>query len=159
MSHVFFWRAREYPYGCLSNWYRSSFKDPNGTTFNNNEQYVMYKKAVLFDDEEAAIKILAATSPGKCKFFGRMVKNFDSKIWDTHKNSIMATGCYLKFSQNPNLKKILLGTGNSILAEASPHDKIWGIGLDQKDAKYISVDKWPGSNLLGKCLMLVRKKL
>lgn len=61
-----------------------------------------------------------------------------------------------KFSQNPTLKEFLLSTGDSILAEASPYDSIWGIGLGWEDAEKGGVAQWRGENLLGCALMEVR---
>ena len=64
-----------------------------------------------------------------------------------------------KFSQNPKLLKLLLDTNDSILVEASPKDKIWGIGIGVDHVDFLNSDKWPGENLLGKALMEVRDKL
>lgn len=53
----------------------------------------------------------------------------------------------------------LLSTGDKILAEASPYDTIWGIGLEASDFDSTHPDRWPGKNLLGKVLMRVREEL
>lgn len=69
------------------------------------------------------------------------------------------TGNLLKFSQNEELKQKLLDTENKILVEASPYDKIWGIGLSVSDKDFYNPILWKGENLLGKILMKVRNTL
>jgi len=144
--------------GYLSQWSKSPFKEL-GITFNCAEQYMMYKKASLFGDNETAKKILATNSPKEQKRLGRQVKNFDEKIWNSHKVKIVLRGNLLKFSQNPDLKKELLATGDELLAEANPYDKVWGIGLTAIDKDALYPHKWKGQNLLGKILMKVREEL
>ena len=64
-----------------------------------------------------------------------------------------------KFSQNEHARQALLCTGDKILAEASPYDTIWGIGMEASDPNSTSPAKWKGKNLLGKALMRVRDAL
>mgnify|MGYP005998833387 CR=1 FL=1 len=147
---VFFWN------GPLSNWYQSNFTDENGIKYCNNEQYMMKAKADLFQDKENGDHIMKNTNPKQIKWYGRQVKGFDFKIWEKHAKIIVTHGCYLKFSQNPRLKSYILSTGNRILVEASPYDKLWGIGLREDVAKKTPMEKWPGENWLGECLMKAR---
>ena len=98
-------------------------------------------------------------NPRKYKSLGRKVQGFDEAIWATHAREIVQKGCLLKFSQNDDLKEYLLSTGNRLLAEASPYDKIWGIGLAKLDAARVPQERWTGKNWLGECLMAVRKTL
>ena len=142
---------------CLSNWYPCQFTDKTGFTFSNTEQYMMYYKALLFDDLHKAEEILATPDPKKVKKKGREVKNFDQKIWNNNAKDIVYEGCLLKFSQNDDIKHFLLSTGNKIIAEASPYDKIWGIGIGIKKAQKGS--EWNGTNWLGECLMKVQINL
>ena len=90
------------------------------------------------------------------KKLGRKVRNFEPEPWDSKKSEIVVEGNKAKFSQNPDLKEFLLSTGDAILVEASPYDKIWGIGLDRETAMKGSVEQWQGENLLGCALMEVR---
>lgn len=85
----------------------------------------------------------------KIKQLGREVKNYDDSIWSEKRSKVVGVGLREKFNQNPDLKETLMNTGDSILVEASPYDKIWGIGLSATDAKKTPADKWPGMNLLG----------
>jgi ribA/ribD-fused uncharacterized protein len=148
----FFWN------GPFSQWYSSKFvKD--GLEFNCCEQYMMYRKAELFDDYEMRSKIMKTNNPKDQKAFGRLVKNFDEKLWNYVAQDIVYAGNYAKFSQNPRLLKALLETGDKILVEASPYDRIWGIGLSELDAKKTSPENWKGLNLLGIVLTKVRDDL
>ena len=76
--------------------------------------------------------------------------------------SILVTGQFqnlLKFSQNQNFKDFLLSTGDKILVEASPYDRIWGIGMLETDNRAENPLLWNGENLLGFALMEVRDQL
>jgi ribA/ribD-fused uncharacterized protein len=102
-------------------------------------------------------KILNCSDPRKVKFFGRKVKNFDPRKWEENRETIVTQGCLLKFQQNPKIKEVLLMTQQKIIVEA--YDKIWGIGLTEDRARKIDPKEWPGTNLLGKCLMNVRNQV
>ncbi len=151
---VFFWKEDE-EYGCFSNWYRRKFViDDFEYLF--AEQYMMAQKAKLFHDSERYTAILCATQPWECKDLGRQVEPFDCKVWNEVKYEVVKTANKAKFGQNPDLKAKLLETGDSILAEASPKDAVWGIGLDADAAAKTDPSEWPGQNLLGKILMELR---
>lgn len=141
-------------FGVFSQWYLSPFSDEE-FRYNTAEQYMMVQKAILFGDIEMRNEILEKKAANEVKKLGRKVKNFSDEIWNAKKLEIVIRGNYLKFSQNPELRKILLNTGDAILAEASPYDSIWGIGCAAKDVKAKDMKNW-GENLLGKALMAVR---
>jgi len=111
----------------------------------------MFAKCKLFDPTNIKLKqkILESSDPAFIKKLGRQVKNFDQKIWDKEKFQIMVNILKLKFSQNHQLKSLLLSTDRTTLVEASPFDKIWGIGLNEFQAKKMKIEDWPGENLLG----------
>ena len=127
--------------------------------YNCSEQYYMAKKALEFNDKKIHDQILKESDQKKIKALGRKVSDFDQKVWDNKKFAIMVNANYLKYSQNEDLKQILLNTGEKELAEASPYDNIWGIGMDRWTAEKLTKDQWKGQNLLGKTLMLVRDML
>ena len=102
---------------------------------------------------------MAESNPATCKALGKSAANFNQQLWDSCKEEIIYNANYAKFSQNPELKAALLATGDAIIAEASPFDKIWGIGLKAGDPDSQTPEKWKGENLLGKALMKVRKAL
>lgn len=118
----------------------------------------MSQKAKLFHDAENYTKILRANTPSGCKWLGKQVTPFDSKAWDAVKYDIVKTGNREKFEQNPDLKALLLSTGDSILAEASPKDSVWGIAMDAETAARTDPSNWPGESLLGKILMELRQE-
>ena len=151
---VFFWKDNE-ENGCFSNWYRSTFVIDDFAYF-CVEQYMMAQKARLFHDAARYTAILRAGDPRECKDLGKQVRPFDSRKWDDVKYEVVKTGNRAKFDQNPELKKDLLDTGDAILAEASPKDRIWGIGLDAETAAGMAPEEWPGQNLLGRILMELR---
>jgi len=154
---VFFWKPNE-PYGYLSQWYWAPFLV--GTTrYLTAEHYMMAMKARLFNDEAIYERIINCGHPKTAKSLGRQVKAFNQAIWDVHKTNIVFDGNLLKFSQNESLKSQLLFTHKSLIAEASPYDKVWGIGMLQGHNDANDPTKWKGQNLLGKALMEVRNQL
>jgi ribA/ribD-fused uncharacterized protein len=148
---VFFWR------GWPSQWYGGyPFKDKAGYTYSHPEQYMMARKAAVFDDHEIFKKIMATNSPREQKDLGRQVKGYDDVKWGIVRLRVVFEGNVLKFMQHEGLKEKLLATGELHLVEASPKDKIWGIGLAADDPRALNPGEWPGQNLLGKALMGVR---
>ncbi|MFD2352846.1 NADAR family protein [Nonomuraea ferruginea] len=120
---------------------------------------MMAHKALLFGDEVAAEKILAAAHPGEAKKLGRAVGGFDEETWAAHRYEIVVRGNLAKFGQHAELKEFLLTTGGRVLVEASPLDRVWGIGLAADDPAAASPATWRGLNLLGFALMDVRDAL
>ncbi|MFK8186472.1 MAG: NADAR family protein [Phormidesmis sp.] len=161
-KYVFFWghtKSRgEVNQSCLSQWYSSPFvKD--GMLFPTAEHFMMYSKAILFNDEEAASRILSAASPGAAKALGRGVQNFTQDVWISKRFEIVVEASYLKFSQNPEIGEYLRSTTKRVLVEASPKDKIWGIGLSRDANGADDPCHWKGLNLLGFALMEARSSL
>lgn len=144
--------------GWLSNWYLSDFT-VEGIKFSSMEQYMMYKKAEVFGDEEIKNEIMSTDNVGKIKALGRAVKNYNEIIWNGMRQVIVYNGLYAKFSQNNDLHDKLLATGENILAECAVQDKIWGIGISMKDDARFDMEKWKGQNLLGFAIMVVRERL
>ena len=144
--------------GYLCNWYPSRFTADN-ENFSSMEQYMMYKKAVYFEDRKTADEILATDDAAKIKALGRLVTNYNESIWNGFRQIVVFEGLLAKFSQNEDLKKQLEATKNCILAECAVRDKIWGIGLSMKDPDRFEIEKWNGQNLLGYSLMMVRERL
>ena len=159
---VFFWTP-EGPNGHFGNWFPSPFQDKAGHVFSTSEHYMMWRKALLMQDTATATKVLAAATPKAAKSLGRTVRTpeggWDEDLWVEHRRQIMVDALLLKFQQHPELLEALLATGDSTLVEASPLDRIWGIGLRATDPLASQPDNWRGLNLLGECLMVVRKQL
>lgn len=143
--------------GPFSNWAESPFQ-LDGITFNCSEQYFMYRKAMQFGDITSANKILKEKSPAAQKELGKKVSNYVESEWNNVRYDVMLTALREKF-QLPAFKSALLKTDNRTIVEASPYDKIWGIGLLANDPRVLNPDEWLGLNLLGKCLMQVRAEI
>lgn len=142
--------------GPLSQWTTSPF-NAHGIRFLNCEQYMMYRKALAFNDTESIELIKQTPNPPSVKDIGRKVKGFEQSYWDKIKLDVVVDGNKEKFIQNLNLQKYLLSTGDKILVEATQADSIWGIGVDIADLRVNNDIPWNGSNLLGEALMIVRK--
>ena len=117
------------------------------------------QKAKVFGDEEVRNQILTETDQMTIKKLGRLVKNYDDSVWTERRFQIVVDGNLAKFSQNDDLRRFLLGTGNKIIVEASPKDRIWGIGFDEFAPEATNPALWNGENLLGFALMEVRDRL
>jgi len=158
-KYIFFWKPDANDIRCcLGQWQPSPFGlDIND--FENAEQYMMFGKAELFEDETMGKQILNTPDPGKVKALGRKVMNFDQQVWDKAKYSIVLNGNYYKFTQNEKMRDYLLSTQDHVLAEASPRDKVWGIGLRKDHEKALNPGAWKGQNLLGFALMEVRDEI
>jgi len=140
----------------FSNWYPQTFVH-EGKEYNCSEKYMMYKKAMLFKDYEVAEMIMQQNDPRKQKFLGRQVREFDQEIWMANCQEIMVPALVSKFTQDSYSLKCMLDTGDSIIVEASPYDKVWGIGMRKDDPDATNPFQWKGQNLLGIVLMKARK--
>lgn len=143
---------------CFSQWWQGTFEF-DGRTFCCMEQVMMAGKARLFHDEETYEAIMHTTDPAAIKKLGRQVKGFDEAIWNEHKFGLILTGNISKFTSTPELQDFLLSTGDDILVEASPYDRIWGIGLAAEDERAQDPVLWQGENLLGNALMQARDEI
>lgn len=140
---------------CFSQWYPASFS-VNGIEYKTAEHWMMAQKALLFDNPEIYRRIIATNKPGEVKELGRQITGFDELIWNEEKYGIVRLGNIHKFNQHPALKAFLLSSPDRVLVEASPVDKIWGIGISKDDGHIADPNAWPGQNLLGFALMEVR---
>lgn len=158
MKKIIGFHKPDEPYGYLSNWYLSDFVIGN-IRFSSMEQYMMYNKAVLFNDRDIAGQILAVSDVGKIKELGRCVSNYNNSVWNGMRQIIIYKGLLEKFRQNDTLSKQLSDTGDAVLAECAVNDLIWGIGISMTDPARNDIRAWKGQNLLGYALMLVRDEL
>jgi len=152
MRFTFFWK------GMLSQWSESPFV-LDERTFNCAEQWMMYSKALLFQDYKAAKDIMAVRLPSVQKSIGREVQDFDNTTWIRNREEIVYRGNYAKFTQNKDHLITLMKTGSTYLVEARPEDKVWGIGLAEDDPDAQIQSKWKGLNLLGQVITRVRNDL
>ena len=151
---VFFWQ------GPFSNWHPAQFTDPlTKVKFANTEQAFMWYKAQFFNDLSTLEQIEAAKTPKEAKDLGRGVKNFNPTYWSCVKFGFMAYVNLLKYQQNADLAEKLLDTESKLLVEASPYDRVWGVGLSEDDPNIEKIEKWQGTNLLGLVLMTTRLEI
>ena len=140
---------------CLSQWWMQGF-DVDGIRYSCAEQYMMAEKARLFGDNEMLERIMLASLPKEMKAYGREVRGFDHDVWEANSQRVVKVASRAKFTQNPELLRFLLGTDRRILVEASPRDRIWGIGMGESNKDAENPLKWRGRNLLGFALTEVR---
>ncbi len=163
ITYLHFWGHRPRPDGrlgssCLSQWWPSPFV-VDGFTYATAEHWMMAEKARLFGDAEAERRALAAAHPSQAKKAGRLVRGFDEETWQRERFRIVVEGSVHKFGSAPELTGFLLGTGDRVLVEASPVDRVWGIGLAADDEAAADPERWRGPNLLGFALMAARERL
>ncbi|MEU3018434.1 MULTISPECIES: NADAR family protein [unclassified Nocardiopsis] len=162
VKYLHFWGHRPPAAGvsasCLSQWWPADFS-VDGVSFPTAEHFMMAGKARLFGDAEAHDRIVAAGHPRDAKTIGRQVRGFDQRVWERERFEIVVRGSVAKFGQNEDLLAFLLGTAQRVLVEASPRDRIWGIGLGRDHEHAERPRHWRGRNLLGFALMEARARL
>ena len=151
-THVYFWRNK----APFSNFYRRPFTY-KGYDLQFSEQGFMLEKANLFDLSKVEA-IARATQPDKAKALGRAVQNYDDAVWSSVRYDKMVEVLRAKFKE-PLMRNILLRTGDRVIVEASPYDRVWSVGLGMEDARILDEKNWRGQNLLGKALMDIRAEL
>lgn len=144
--------------GCLSQWWPAAFV-VEGVEFATAEHYMMWRKAMLFGDSVTADRVLGVGHPAEAKNLGREVSGFDEGEWEKARFGIVVAGSVAKFGGDERLREYLLGTGERVLVEASPRDRIWGIGMTAGDPRVTDPASWRGLNLLGFALMRAREEL
>lgn len=142
----------------LSQWFPATFT-VDGVDYPTAEHWMMASKARLFGDEAAEQRVLETAHPGAAKAIGREVRSFDHETWEAARVDVVIAGNLAKFTQHDALGSYLTGTGERVLVEASPTDRIWGAGLSADHPDIERAAAWPGENLLGFALMQVRRTL
>ncbi|MER7007207.1 NADAR family protein [Dactylosporangium sp. NPDC000555] len=163
VKYLHFWGHHPRPGGtigasCLSQWWPAAF-EVDGVRFPSAEHYMMWRKAKLFGDDAIATRVLDVSHPNEAKTLGRRIAGFDEEAWARERFGIVVAGSIAKFAAHDDLRAFLLGTGDRVLVEASPLDRVWGIGLAAGDASADEPARWRGLNLLGFALMHARFEL
>jgi ribA/ribD-fused uncharacterized protein len=143
---------------CFSQWYTAPFT-LNGERYQTAEHFMMAEKARLFGDDAIRRRVLASRTPGEAKKLGREVAGFDEQVWRCERFEVVVRANVEKFRQNAALGEFLARTGGRVLVEASPVDRVWGIGLAAVHEDAGRPALWPGLNLLGFALMEARARL
>lgn len=144
--------------GCLSQWWPASFT-VDGVVYRTAEHWMMAEKARLFHDAEAERAAVEAPNPALAKAAGRTVRGFEDSVWVRERFEVVVRGSVHKFSSTPELRAYLLNTGERVLVEASPRDRVWGIGMGAQNENAERPDLWRGLNLLGFALMEARARI
>ncbi|MFI8088775.1 NADAR family protein [Streptomyces sp. NPDC086080] len=163
VKYLHFWGHRPLPDGrigasCLSQWWPSPFT-VEGVQYATAEHWMMAAKARLFGDPEGERRVLAAEHPSQAKKAGRLVRGFDEALWRRERFGIVVEGSVHKFAAHADLRRFLLNTGERVLVEASPVDRVWGTGLAADAEGAMDPRRWRGPNLLGFALMEARGRL
>ena len=162
-KYLHFWGHQPEPDGTagrggLSQWFEAPFV-VDGVRYRTAEHWMMAAKARLFGDQEAERAAIDAANPALAKAAGRTVRDFDDAVWDRERFEIVVRGNTHKFAAHPDMGQFLLRTGSRVLVEASPRDRIWGIGMGAKNENAENPAAWRGLNLLGFALMEARERL
>ena len=140
-----------------SNWSKShfTFKDKSFVCL---EQAYMYNKAVINHDPATARKICYTSDPREIKELGSSVTVTNHNEWNDVKGNLMVELVRAKYTQNEDLKKLLLDTGNRKLGETG-RDSFFSIGLPLTHPDVLNSAKWKSDNQLGKALETVRRDI
>ena len=142
---VLFWQ----PPSVFSQWTSSPFT-VGLVNYTCAEQFMMASKARLFGDDSALSAILATDDPREQKRIGHQTRHFDHESWQQECENIVLQGNLAKLSQNNEMRLALMHIGQRRLAEASTHDKLWGIGLSACDYRASSASTWRGLTCSGR---------
>lgn len=164
LEFVHFWGHRPSASGavtapCFSQWWAGHPFSVDGVGYATCEHYMMAAKARLFGDDEHERLILAAATAAEAKALGREVRGFDEATWAAHRMDIVTDANVAKFGQHAELGDFLRGTAARVLVEASPRDRIWGIGMGAGNPDADHPARWRGLNLLGFALIAARDRL
>ena len=157
-EYVFFYKD------WLSNYQRTKFDvEWKGVkyTFTSTEQGFMYIKAITFGDNVTAQKILNTDDPNRCRKLGRQVKGYNDAEWAKIRYDVFYILNWAKYTQDKKLQEKLLDPqfDGKKFVEASPIDKIWGIGYAEDNPNIEFTDMYWGKNYLGRILTNIRKRL
>ncbi len=144
--------------GPFSQWEISPFEH-QGDTYVTAEHFMMVQKARTFGDKEAERRMFSTDDPRAVKAVGRDVRVYSDPVWAARRYDAVLLGSFLKFTQSKEHYDVLMATGTQILVEASPDDRIWGVGWAPPDPRAKDPKKWDGENLLGFALTQVRDSL
>ena len=132
---------------------------PDKVSCEFSEKAIMLVKAALMKDRDTFMKVVQAKDPKTTKALGRAVSPWDQELWDAHLEDVAFEVVRQKFGADDELRRVLLSTGDHVLAEATRNDSIWGIGLNVGDPRVQCQSLWRGRNVLGFALMKTRDHL
>ncbi len=143
---IYFYKVWQ-PYGCFSNFSPHGIHI-QGIYWPTVEHYYQAQKFVGSNDAVIIPLIHTAATPEEAAALGRCSTRQLRRDWDLVKTLIMREAVLKKFLTHPDIREVLLNTGDEILVENSPTDFFWGCGANKC-----------GQNHLGKTLMSVREEI
>jgi len=150
---LLFYGSSEWP----SNWNRRGFYVKE-IFFPHGEAYMMYCKAMFFQDPVTAQKILNEPDPYKCKQLGLEVSPYVDEAWAANRIRFVRRGLLEKARHHEDVTNALIDSGERLIVEASRSDRIWGIGLNENDPRALDPKQWLGANGLGEGWMWARDR-
>lgn len=152
------------PNDWLSSFYRCAMKitvlkgrDP--FTVVSAEHAFHMCKAAYFRDYAMINRIANARTPHEALQLGRRVSGFDEVRWNEKRKDAMKYVMRAKLNSNKKLYAAALSLKGHILVEASPRNRVWGIGLSKDNPDVFNPSRWYGDNLHGECWMEVIQEL
>jgi N-glycosidase YbiA len=142
---IYFYGTKEPVHGCFSNFSAHPFT-LDGQTWRTSEHYFQAMKFYPHWDHIAALRQMP--SPMQVAKAGRSRARPLRDDWEAVKDDVMRAALHAKFTQNLEIKAVLLGTGDEDLIENTTKDHYWGIG-----------SSGTGLNMLGKLLVELRTQL
>ncbi len=140
---IYFYKTNE-KYGCFSNFSHYGF-ELDEKWWMTSEHYFQAQK---FYGTEYVEIIRLLDNPMIAAKMGRNRNLPIREDWEEVKDDVMRKAVYAKFSQNIELKNILLDTDSEYIVENTSNDYYWGCGTNGS-----------GKNMLGIILMEIRDKL
>jgi ribA/ribD-fused uncharacterized protein len=153
IDNMTFFYSRNSP---LSNHYIAPFI--HGTkSYTCSEQAYFAAKAEYLNDEMGLTGVMAERDPRAVLEAGKKIVNRNNKDWAKMEVEAMTRANRAKFLYNPKARAVLLATGDSKLAECSPHDGHWGIKMDMSNPEKVQEGLW-ATNLMGQVLTFLRQE-
>jgi ribA/ribD-fused uncharacterized protein len=119
-----------------------------------------YWKAQILIDRAAMSNLTSVITSDEAYQIGRKVSYYDKEfIRKAYMFNVLIYLNFLKFKQNPHLKKFLIDTNKTTISIACLNDDYWAIGLDICNPNSIFREMWKGLNLFGEILTLIRRDL
>ena len=119
------------------------------------EQAFQFLRAKLLNKPLLATKIYLSREVRDIKQYGAELGT--SEEWEGRQFDYMYICLKKKFVQNPDLRALLLKSGNMKLVEATP-DRLWGCGATLS-SNVLRKHEWKGQNKHGSILEIVREEL
>ena len=128
----------------------------DGVRFTTIEQYISYMKCILFGDKDSALSVLGTQRETRQREIAMGSEAFLETVWKGERQIIVIYGLLAQFRQNPEIRDLLLSTGDAYLVSCSHMDVIYSCGYRIDEERRLDAAKWRGRNVLGFALMAVR---